>query len=230
MNKYMYLDFIKRTRRLASIERCSNTPHIQNYSVAQHSFFITLYTKMFADLENLQHNLKGYAGKINTHKAIEMAMMHDIEECVTGDLLYPFKHGVGISEDTKKQLSTAINHVIDTHVNEELFRELPNEIKTAYIRLWSRAKNDGLEGTLVEAMDKFEILIFALSEMEMGNMQMKPIYITAMKILLSQYNIFNTLMASLDAIHDYYVDTFVNDCCRKEEDTDLRELLEDVRH
>ena len=222
MNKYGYLPFIKRTRRLASIERCSNTAHIQHYSVAQHSFFISFYTKLFADLEN---NLVNEDSKINTLKAIEMALVHDLEECVTGDLLYPFKHSIGLSENKKKRLSTAINEVIDTHVNEELFKELPDVIKRSYIRLWNGSKKNGNEGFLVEAMDKFEILIFALEEMDMGNMQMKPIYVTAMKILLSQYQIFKSLMACLISVHKYYIDTFVNDCCRKEGDEELNGLL-----
>jgi 5'-deoxynucleotidase YfbR-like HD superfamily hydrolase len=229
MKSYGYLNFIKRTRRLAAIERCSNTAHIQSYSVAQHSFFISLYTKLFADLENEKLEKDGYSiEKIDTLKAIEMAIIHDLEECVTGDLLYPFKHGVDLAKEERKQLSAAIDHVISTHVERELFLELPYVIKKSYIRLWTQSKTDGLEGLLVEAMDKFEILIFALSEMDMGNMQMKPIYITAMKILLSQYNVFHSLMETLIDIHDYYIDTFVNDCCRKEEDRELRNLLDKV--
>ena len=229
MKSYGYLNFIKRTRRLAAIERCSNTPHIQNYSVAQHSFFISFYTKMFADLENAIKGPKPYAGKINTLKAIEMALVHDLEECVTGDLLYPFKHGIGLSKEMGKQLSISINHVVSTHVNKELFKELPDTIKRSYIRLWNGSKKNGNEGFLVEAMDKFEILIFALEEMDMGNMQMKPIYMTAMNILLSQYQIFKSLMACLIGIHEYYIDTFINDCCRKEENKELNDLLNEVK-
>ena len=225
MSRYGYLPFIKRTRRLAAIERCSNTPHIQNYSVAQHSFFISLYTKLFADLENNLENKKGEQGSLDVLKAIEMAMVHDLEECVTGDLLYPFKHGVGLDNKMRKQLSVSIDHVVSTHVDKELFRELPDTIKRSYIRLWNGSKKNGNEGFLVEAMDKFEILIFALEEMDMGNMQMKPIYMTAMTILLSQYQIFKSLMACLISIHKYYIDTFMNDCCRKEENKELNDLL-----
>jgi 5'-deoxynucleotidase YfbR-like HD superfamily hydrolase len=225
MNKYGYLGFIKRTRRLATIERCSNTPHINHYSVAQHSFFISLYTKIFADLENYRYNKIKEKGKIDTLKAIEMAMMHDLEECITGDLLYPFKHGVDLDDVMRKQLSVTMNHVVETHVDKELFKELPNNIKEVYIRLWRGSKNNGIEGVLVEAMDKFEILIFALGEMEMGNMQMKPIYKTAMKILLSKYSMFKSLMDVILSIHTYYRDTFINDCCRKEENNELNKMI-----
>jgi 5'-deoxynucleotidase YfbR-like HD superfamily hydrolase len=229
MDRYGNLHFIKRTRRLASIERCSNTAHIQSYSVAQHSFFISLYTKFFADLENKSLNKKEYKGKIDTLKAIEMAMMHDLEECLTGDLLYPFKHGVDLAKEERKQLSSTIDHIISTHVERELFLELPYLIKKSYIKLWKQSKTDGIEGTLVEAMDKFEILIFALSEMDMGNMQMKPIYITAMEILLSKYNMFESLMKTLFHIDNYYKDKFINDCCRKEGSKKLNDLIEEVK-
>jgi 5'-deoxynucleotidase YfbR-like HD superfamily hydrolase len=229
MNKYGNLHFIKRTRRLAAIERCSNTPHIQSYSVAQHSFFISLYTKLFADLENKRLISEPGDKTINTLKAIEMAMMHDLEECVTGDLLYPFKHGVGVSKTMKENLSHAIALVVETHVNEELFKELPEMIRNAYIRLWRQSKTNGVEGLLVEAMDKFEILVFSLEEMDMGNMQMQPIFITAMEILLSRYNQFESLMETLFNINNYYKDKFINDCCRKEGDENIDNLIGGVK-
>ena len=196
-----------------------------NYSVAQHSFFISLYTKLFADLEN-EWNKTRFEKRIDTLKAIEMALVHDLEESVTGDLLYPFKHGVGLTDELRKQLSQAIDNIIDTHVDEELFKELPTKIKDAYKRLWRRSKTEGIEGELVEAMDKFEILIFALQEMGMGNMQMRPIYITAMTILLSRYNKFHTLVTVLLDIDVYYLDNFIDDCCRKEEDTVIKKLVD----
>jgi 5'-deoxynucleotidase YfbR-like HD superfamily hydrolase len=226
MNHYGYLNFIKRTRRLASIERCSNTQHIQNYDVAQHSFFISLYTKLFADLENKRLIKNPESQTIDTLKAIEMALIHDLEECVTGDLLYPFKHGVGIPKTMKRNLSSAVTLVIETHVNEELFKELPEIIRNSYIRLWKQSKTSGLEGLLVEAMDKFEILIFALEEMDMGNMQMKPIYMTAMIILLKNYSIFESLIEVLFDINKYYKDKFINDCCRKEGNGKVDNLID----
>lgn len=229
MNHYGYLNFIKRTRRLATIERCSNTQHIQNYDVSQHSFFISLYTKLFADLENKRLIQDPENETIDTLKAIEMALIHDLEECVTGDLLYPFKHGIGIPKAMKKDLTDAISLVIERHVSEELFKELPEIIKNSYIRLWKQSKTNGLEGVLVEAMDKFEILIFALEEMDMGNMQMKPIYITAMIILLSNYSIFESLMEVLVDINRYYKDKFINNCCRKEGNEDIDDLIERIK-
>jgi 5'-deoxynucleotidase YfbR-like HD superfamily hydrolase len=229
MNSYRYLNFIRRTRKLAYIERCSNTSHIQNYDVAQHSFFISLYTKLFADLENDRLKKNPDNKTIDTLKAIEMALMHDLEECLTGDLLYPFKHGVDLAKEERKQLSTAINHVISTHVEKELFHELPILIQKSYIKLWNQSKTDGLEGLLVEAMDKFEILIFALEEMDMGNMQMKPIYITAMKILLNKFNVFESLMETLFDIDEYYKDKHINDCCRKEGNGDLDNLIYKIK-
>ena len=154
-----------------------------------------------------------------------MALIHDLEECVTGDLLYPFKHGVGVSKVMRKSLTDAISMVVETHVSEELFKELPETIKNSYVRLWRQSKINGLEGLLVEAMDKFEILIFALEEMDMGNMQMRPIYITAMEILLSKYTIFESLMETLFDINNYFKDKFILKCCGKEENQTIDNLI-----
>ena len=186
----MILDFLKRTQALCYIERCSNTPHIRSYSVAQHSYYIALYTMLFADLENDRMREKGerlfgkerYYSLYDTSEVIKKALLHDLEETITGDILYPV-HSSNVN--FKKTLEQVRKKCVD----EEVFKELPKKVREYYIRLWKTSKDSTKEGILVACMDKFEILIFAIQELDMGNQAFRVLYTNAISIIEKEFNI-----------------------------------------
>lgn len=187
------LNFLKKSRRLSAIERCSNTPHIQKYSVAEHSYYTALLSMLFADIENV-YPTKRY----DTSEVIKRALIHDLEESTTGDILYPFKHG-------NKEATELFRVLIERVVENELFFELPIDLQPYYIRLWNTSKDDTEEGKLVEAMDKLEVLLFAISEMDMGNDKaFREIYTTAIRILRENHSDIGSLMDLLDQIESEY--------------------------
>ena len=187
-NSIKILDFLKRTQVLCYIERCSNTPHIRSYSVAQHSYYIALYTMLFADLENNRirgENSFGTDSVLNlydTSEVIKKALLHDLEETITGDILYPV-HNKNI--DFKKTLE----QVREKCVDEEVFMELPKKVREYYIRLWKTSKDDTKEGILVACMDKFEILVFTMQELDMGNLAFRNMYENAISIIENAFDI-----------------------------------------
>uniref|UniRef100_A0A6M3J161 Putative phosphohydrolase n=1 Tax=viral metagenome TaxID=1070528 RepID=A0A6M3J161_9ZZZZ len=172
------IEFFKTVRRLSGIERCSNTPHIKNSYVSDHSYYVALYAMIFADIENSKQpvGLKPY----DTSEVIKRALIHDLEESLTGDFLFPIKHE---NPTIKPLLQEAINQVVDN----ELFASLPIGICSYYKRLWKTSKDSSNEGRLVAAMDKFEILLYAIQELELGNKQFIKIYNNAIKILLTEF-------------------------------------------
>lgn len=178
------LGFFTKTRALAFIDRCSNTPHIRPYPVPEHSFFTTLYAVIFADIENLR--LKDKNAKEEDYydltKVLRSALLHDLEESMTGDILYPV-------HNNHKEFGKKLNEVRNLVVTTELFKDLPREIKEKYIWFWKNAKDDSKEGTLVACMDKFEILIFAIQEIQMGNNLFVPMYNNALKIIKDDFDI-----------------------------------------
>ena len=178
------LSFFKRSRRLSFIDRCSNIPHIKLYPVSDHSFYITLYTMIFADLENerLRDSNLTMGGFYNISEAVQKALVHDLEEAETGDILYPLHNEF---TEFKKDLDAAREKCVD-HV---LFSELPLNVRKRYIKLWNESKDDSKEGQLVACMDKFEILMFAITELDMGNQAIKNLYENATSIILRKFNI-----------------------------------------
>ena len=79
-------DFFDRMQKLRYIDRCSNTAHIKPYSVAQHSFYTALYALTFAQIENER---AGGDDLYNIGVLLQKALLHDLEESETGDILYP---------------------------------------------------------------------------------------------------------------------------------------------
>lgn len=210
------LKFLQKTRRLSYIERCSNTLHIQEYNVAEHSYYTALFAMVFADIENflimkdlaqeLVDNPKIHDDKTegelrerlyDTSEVIKRALIHDLEETLTGDILYPLKN-----ENPK--LKPHLDHVINTCVEDSLFVELPAGVKKYYVNLWKASKDETKEGKLVAAMDKFEILLFAISELEIGNNSFKEMYRTAKDILKKKYSNIRSLAVTINDIETEY--------------------------
>jgi len=179
------LDFLKRTKRMAFIDRCANTPHIRPYSVAEHSYFIALFAMFFADLENERissGHLVLEEDLYNIAEVVKRALLHDLEESETGDILYPLHH-------ENSELTIALNNIRKKVVEERLFNGLSVIVRNGYIRLWKCSKDNSKEGRLVACMDKFEILMFAINELDMGNHAFRSLYDNAIKIIDAEFKI-----------------------------------------
>ena len=187
------IGFFRRVRALSYIERCSNTPHIRSYSVAEHSYYITLYSMIFADMENLRIDKRGGGDFYDVSSVMRKALLHDLEESVVGDILYPVHAGDPIFKKALDEVRTGC-------VEAQLFKELPDSLRNYYVRLWKTAKNDSLEGKLVACMDKFEILVFAMQEIRMGNRDFWQLYENALEIIRMYYSIpsVNSVISEID--------------------------------
>jgi 5'-deoxynucleotidase YfbR-like HD superfamily hydrolase len=176
------VDFFRRVRALSYIERCSNTPHIREYSVAEHSFYIALYSLVFADLENERsREEKGYE-IYNLQDVMEKSLLHDLEESITGDVLFTM-HRLDL------KFKSALDDVREHCVEKYLFKEFSGKFQEKYCATWRLAKDSTPEGTLVACMDKFEILIFAMQEIIMGNNHFWKMYKNARDIILNDFDI-----------------------------------------
>jgi len=184
-----FLKFIMDIRRLEGIERCSNTPHIHKSYVSSHSYYVALYSMLFADIENSNINCHTY----DTSEVIKKALIHDLEESITGDILYPFK----------KSNEVYLKPKIQKIVKEKLFDGIPDKaVKIYYKKLWNNSKDDTKEGMMVAAMDKFEILIYSLTELFLGNKQFVLIYKTALNIIRNKFQMISSLQNLLDEIEE----------------------------
>ena len=186
--------FLDRLQRLRYIDRCSNTNHIKPYSVAQHSFYMALYGMVFAKIENdriweEQENsedggdtLQADSNYYNVENVVCKALCHDLEESVTGDILFPM-------HNDHPDFKVILDQIRNKSAEEILFEELPKLVRDDLLYNWKTAKDSSKEGNLIACMDKFEIVLYALTEFELGNMGFAQIYQNAMRILDNEFNI-----------------------------------------
>jgi len=186
------LKFFERCQCLRWIDRCSNTPHIKTYSVAQHSFYTALYAMTFAYMENERLGYLAY----NVPSIIQRAIIHDLEESVTGDILYPLWNR---NPKFKEKLDSIRNECVD----KEVFAELPDETKRFYKLLWETAKDSSLEGIMISCMDKFEIVLYAMSELELGNKAVVGLFRNAIRLIKAEFEIPSVLSVIKDIERTY---------------------------
>ena len=185
--------FLNRLQKLRWIDRCSNTSHIKPYSVAQHSFYMALYGLIFARVENeriandeVNNSIHPFSPDrevfYDLEKVMSKALVHDLEESLTGDILFPLHNDY---PDFKEKLDS----IREQSATSILFEELPKKVKNDFIHDWRHAKDESPEGTLVACMDKFEIIMYCLTEFELGNMGILAIYNNARRIIKEEFDI-----------------------------------------
>jgi putative hydrolase of HD superfamily len=171
MRKINFKDFLKEERKLDEIVRFSAQTRIKDESVSAHSFHVALYAMILADLEE-----KIFSNKVNQEKILKIALLHDLEECLTGDVIHSFKY-------ENKSLNQKIQE-IGQKFFENLMKNLPKEIAKDYLNFWRKSREKkGFEEKIVEAADKLEGLIYSLNELSLGNKGFKPIVEKYKKLL-----------------------------------------------
>ena len=117
-------------------------------SVADHSFALALICLF-------EGQRRGY----NAAKMIKLAILHDFEEAITGDLTPEEKKAKG-KQAVESQRNSA---------REQLLKHLPTKDKRAYEELWSELDaNKTKEARLVHELDKLEMALQANSYSKNG--------------------------------------------------------------
>ncbi len=113
----------------------------RNESVADHSFALSI-------LCLFEGERRGY----NVERLLKFALLHDLEEAITGDLTPQDKESKG--EDAVRTQKIA--------AREQLVSYFPHESQRAYRELWSELEDErSKEGQLVHELDKFEMALQA---------------------------------------------------------------------
>ena len=150
-------EFFERERILSQVIRFGIRKRLKDENVAEHSFHVALYAMLLADIEQ-----KKFGNKVNMERIFRGALLHDMEECMTGDIIFHFKH-------SDKRLSTEIKR-IGSKFYDKLIENLPRHMQKNYKEIWLNCKDPNtIEGRIVWAADRLEALFYALDEMKLGN-------------------------------------------------------------
>ena len=158
-------------RTASVVRRWSIVRTLKDDTVAEHSYYVTCYAVAIARLLEWQGPLADL---------MFMALMHDAEELVTGDLVSPVKSN--IVDDS----------LYDRYVAEQMTERLPL-IQTQLMRI-AEAPYGYQAELIVKVADKVDAALFLMQECGMGNTKLEPLAIDATRNLRSAWFMLGTEM------------------------------------
>lgn len=172
-------------RTAALVDRWSIVRTIGRDSVAHHSYFVSIYAVQIARLINWS----GPLGDLTYY-----ALMHDIEEVITGDLLGPVKRA--IVDDIK----------FGQFIHDKMREHVPL-VDIQMDAIVESARGHEIQA-IVKVADKVDAVLFLLIETAMGNMRLLPLYRDA---LLNLETAWYALSEIMDEDPERYRDTWDNE-------------------
>ena len=162
-------------RSLAHVMRFNLKPQHFPESVSDHSYFVAYIVSILCHLLGKQ---SGHT--VDKQKALEMALVHDMEEMFSGDIVTPFKH---YSTEMEKAIAKVNKEMIG-----EVFADLPKELAAHYVALWNEeGAGETIEAQMVKVADKLSLIAKCAEEVRVGNEFFQEIYEQGIKFL-EQYD------------------------------------------
>ncbi|MSQ23852.1 MAG: HD domain-containing protein [Chloroflexi bacterium] len=149
-------------RFAAHIKRYHTTPLLGQESVAEHTHFVTMIARIIC------HALQEAGKPVDVLRAVDLAMIHDYEEVISGDIISTFKH-------SDAEFSELLHRLTDKAI-DRVFEALPSGLAEYYADLWRTHANGAIEGQIVTVADRLAGLAFAQEQLRLGNQFMEPIY------------------------------------------------------
>jgi len=128
------------------VTRYQNTPTLDRQNIADHSFFVSLYAKLFCDVLSVSDK--------NRAEVLDYAVLHDLGEAISFDIPANVKRFTG-------QHSREIENI----ANVEMFNG-HHEIKTKY---------SSLSILLVKLADLLDCVMYAQEQISLGNRFFIPV-------------------------------------------------------
>ena len=164
--------FVDTYKRLTNIMRCNTVPRLNQESVATHSYFVVVLSMLVADF------FVSKGEKIDKQKICELAMVHDWEECFSGDITAAIKYH---EKEFAQQLELVNIRAIE-YVTKSL-----KLLQPYWVRVWHEArKKESIESKIVAGCDYICSAVWALIELEMGNKNVLHIFENGIKTAIER--------------------------------------------
>ncbi len=142
------------TAQMRNVIRWGTSHRSHDETVAEHHYYTTLYS-MFIALDMMKtHNL-------TLSKVMVRAMVHDIEESITGDVPRQFKH-------SSPAIAFAIEHGAREFV-KTVFNDLESNASDSLYEAWAHSKDHSIEGRIVKLADFLSVVSYTHQELSSGN-------------------------------------------------------------
>jgi 5'-deoxynucleotidase YfbR-like HD superfamily hydrolase len=148
--------------RLRYVIRYSTCQRLHSENVAEHSYYVALYSMLIADWAIITNREAG--SKVDHAEVVRYALLHDLEEAITGDIPRSFKYSLPemaeIYHSGAEMAMTQICHELypQGHSSYTMCEE--------YINDWRQAKDEEtMEGCIVRFADYLAVLSYMVNEL-----------------------------------------------------------------
>ncbi|MDD4120346.1 MAG: 5'-deoxynucleotidase [Clostridia bacterium] len=151
----MNYNFFAYLNRMKFIERWSLMHSTIKENIMEHSEQVAQISHILGVINNVV-----FGGNANPGDCVKLAVFHDANEVITGDLPTPVKY-------FNVEIRTAYKS-LESVANDKLISMLPEELRGVYKKILDPDKNS-IEYKLVSAADKISAYIKCLDELKSGN-------------------------------------------------------------
>jgi Predicted hydrolases of HD superfamily len=166
-NNYNFFAFVSRMR---FINRWGLMRNTYTESIQEHSHEVAILAHALAVIKNTYFN-----GNVDENKIAVMALYHDSDEIITGDLPTPIKY----YNPEIKQAYKAIEDI----AKDKLLKMLPDSLKPAYQDIIKPKHGDEELWKIVKSADRITAYIKCIEEEKAGNKEFKKAGIAILKTI-----------------------------------------------
>ncbi len=147
--------------RSSAIRRYNTAKVIIDQNDLEHMGSVTIISMVFSDYFNK------IGIKNNTERVMRIAVTHDLDEVVSGDVPHDAKYHFGkYSEKLRKALEQLSENTVDTMYG--MVRH--NDIRSRYKELYKEQKvRKSIESRIVKLADYTDVVLYCENEVRMGN-------------------------------------------------------------
>lgn len=146
--------------RMKYINRWGLMRNTQTENIQEHSLQVAVIAHALAVIKNTF-----YGGTVNPERIAVLAMYHDCNETITGDIPTPIKY-------YNPDINQAYKNVEDIS-KEKLLSMIPEELKEGYYKILFFEESDQEAWKIVKASDRIAAFIKCIEEEKAGNREFK---------------------------------------------------------
>lgn len=167
-----YGNLLVEFRKLMNIIRWQNEFRFKKTNDAEHMWFVSVIALGLARWEENK-----FGAKIDYKLLAHITILHDTAELLTGDILSGVKHYT-------KEMHNEVKKTEQGIYADKLEKKIPKSWREDYRKYILDAKEQGIEGEILNAADNIDALFECIEEIQLGNTRFKAKLLEVIDLLL----------------------------------------------
>lgn len=167
------------TYKLSAIKRYNNRHFISAENVLEHTGSVGLISLVLSNYFNT------IGIKNSTEMVLKMALIHDLPETLSGDIVHPAKYHYGkLSDNLRNSIEMIEDYSMENMISMIDSKKIGNEIGNNLMFYYKTYKKRvSIESKIVKLADMYSVILYAKKEISIGNNSMVEEIANAKKVI-----------------------------------------------